>query len=785
MKRLQIFTLAMLMSILAVGQTTVNIYGKIVDANTKEPLIGVNIIVEGTEIGATTDLDGKYELQNIAPESYNITASYIGYQNSTRTNVIITSKGNDDLNFELQEGGLELQEVVVRASPFQTKLTTPLSSQNLSPEEIRTYPGGNNDVAKVVQSLPGVSGSIGGFRNDVIIRGGAPNENVYYLDGVEIPNINHFSTQGSAGGPVGLLNVDFIENVELASSAFAAQYDNPLSGVLQFEQRKGNPRERQTNIRVSASETALTTEGPIFKGDRSESKTSYLLSVRRSYLQFLFELIGLPIRPDYWDYQYKINHEINEYNSIYLTGIGSLDQFSVKAPDDFDAEQQSVLDQVPLINQWTTTAGLGWKKRLKNGKGIMTTVASVNILNNDFTRYTDNENETGLVLSNISQETEQKLRYQYTQFVDGWSLTGGLNIIRSIYSNETQDFVFNNAFNTELDFLKYGFFAQASKSMLAGRLDVSFGFRMDDNTFSEEQNTLFKTFSPRAAISYVLDADAKWRLSASVGQYYKISPYTILGYQDESGRFVNRDNPYIGSLHGVAGLSYTLGTYGKLSVEGFYKKYSDYPISIVDGISLANKGGDFSVLGNEAVDPTGEGRSYGLELLYQQKLSKNFYGILAITLFKSEFTNIEGEFLPSVWDSGQLVSFTGGYKFGKNWEVSARYRFAGRTPFPPTDIERSTAAYPILILDYNDLGRQTLAPFNQLDLRIDKKWNFKALALNVYLEFQNALIQENPQPPQFGLDRDEAGKVIQPIRLVEIEAGAAALLPILGFAIDF
>uniref|UniRef100_UPI004048D696 TonB-dependent receptor plug domain-containing protein n=1 Tax=Roseivirga sp. TaxID=1964215 RepID=UPI004048D696 len=239
----------------------------------------------------------------------------------------------------------------------------------LSREEIATYPGGNNDIAKVVQSLPGVSGSVG-FRNDVIIRGGAPSENVYYLDGVEIPNINHFATQGSAGGPVGLLNVSFIEDVTLSTSAFAARYDNALSGVLQFNQRNGNSRNRNLNFRLGASEAALTFEGPLtLPKENEQAKTTFIVSARRSYLQFLFKLIGLPFLPDYWDYQYKINHKIDDKNEINLIGIGSIDDFKVNTPDDITEEQQATLDQIAIIKQWTSTVGISWKHKLESGFG--------------------------------------------------------------------------------------------------------------------------------------------------------------------------------------------------------------------------------------------------------------------------------------------------------------------------------------------------------------------------------------------------------------------------------
>ncbi|MEQ9165890.1 MAG: TonB-dependent receptor, partial [Fulvivirga sp.] len=234
---------------MAIQQNKATLSGYVKDAKTEEPLIGATVQLVGTNTGAVTDLDGFYRIENIEPQTYTITASFVGYKTQNVYNVVIRSGGNPDLNFDLEETAEELEGVEIIANPFEKLQETPLSVQRLSQEEIATYPGGNNDIAKVVQSLPGVSGSVGGFRNDVIIRGGAPNENVYYLDGIEIPNINHFSTQGSAGGPVGLLNVSFFEGVTLTTSSFGAQYDNVLSGVLQFDQRNGNNRNFRTNIR--------------------------------------------------------------------------------------------------------------------------------------------------------------------------------------------------------------------------------------------------------------------------------------------------------------------------------------------------------------------------------------------------------------------------------------------------------------------------------------------------------------------------------------------------------
>ncbi|WP_271782520.1 TonB-dependent receptor [Aquimarina algiphila] len=777
----------LILSILFVSHMHAQVYGELsgnVTDQTGQFILGASVFLEGTEKGAQTDFDGNYRIENITPGSYNLIVSYVGFETQTKFNVIVKSKGTPTNNFVLKESTEALDEVVIsNANKISRPKETPLSTQSLSAVEIATYPGSNNDVVQVAQTLPGVSPSIGGFRNDLIIRGGAPNETVYYLDGIEVPNINHFSTQGSAGGPVGLINVSFIDNVTLSTSAFGAQYDNPLSGVLQFSQRQGNNRGFNGNFRISASEAALTLEGPLFKGKNEEAKTTFLVSARRSYLQFLFEVIGLPFRPNYWDYQYKINHKIDTYNDISFIGLGSIDDFSVEAPDDFDAEQQAQLDQAPFINQRTNAMGLSWKRRFKDGSGFMETTVSNNTLVNEFTRYEDPENETGVIFSNDATESETKLRYQLTKFIDDWKLTTGFNTQYSDYSNETVNLTDNNIFNTEIDFFKYGLFANVTKSFFSDKLDVSFGFRVDDDTFTEENNIL-STFSPRLSLSY--EFKENWRLNGSIGRYYKLPPYTILGFRNNNNVLVNQDVDYTVSDHYVLGLQHYFGPSSSISLEGFYKRYDDYPVSVLDGVSLANKGADFEILGSEDVSTVGKGRSYGAELQFQQKLTNNFYGIFAYTWFYSEFTGFDrNNYLPSVWDSRHLISFTGGYKLKKNWEISTRYRFAGNTPFVPTDLNATLANYPEVILDYDRLGEEKLDTFSQLDLRIDKKWNFKNLSLNVFIEAQNVLGQEIPEPTQFGLNRDTTGTIVEPRSLAAIETESGQIIPSIGIVIDF
>ncbi|MGB1448597.1 MAG: TonB-dependent receptor [Flavobacteriaceae bacterium] len=767
------------------AQNNGSLTGQVIDERSLLPLEGATVIIEGTTIGVVTDAEGFFTLNDIPPQTYNIVASFLGYGTQTKFNVIVKSVGTADLLFKLEELSETLDEVVVAKSPFRTNKETPLSTQSLSAVEIETYPGGNNDIAKVAQSLPGISPSIGGFRNDFIIRGGAPNETVYYLDGVEIPNINHFSTQGSAGGPVGMLNVDFIREVTLSTSAFGAEYDNPLSGVLAFEQRDGNATEMATKLRIGASEAGITLNTPLFKGDKERSNTTLMLSARRSYLQFIFELVGLPIRPDYWDYQWKINHTIDAYNSISFIGLGSIDDFSVVAPEEFDAEQQSTIEQVPIIQQQSTTMGLSWTRKFKSGNGRMQTTLSTNRLQNTFSRFANNEQKTGLLFENDAVEQETKLRLHVTQFSADWKFSYGANIQLSNYNNATLGLLENFNYTTGIDFMKYGLFGKASRSYFDDRLAVSFGLRMDADSFTTG-SSFIDNISPRIAASYQLTEDQRWKVNASIGRYYKMPTYTMLGFQDLQGNFINKNNRYTQSDHYVIGLEYNWTPTSRITIEGFIKDYSQYPVSILDQVSLANKGGGFEVLGNEPVVDTGAGQSKGIEVLFQQKLTKNFYGVLAYTHFFSEFSQANGPLLPTVWDSRNLLSFTGGYKLKRNWEISLRYRYAGATPYVPTDVAASLAAYPRIVLDYSRLGQETLAAFSQGDLRIDKKWNFKRLSFNFYLELQNFLAQAVPRPLEYGLARNEDGSEASPRSLVLIDTNRTETpLPSFGFVFDF
>lgn len=766
--QISITLVALLLSFSTFAQKVGTIQGTVKDKNTQELLSGVTVQVDGTSTGTVTDVEGKYKITGLPVGSYNIKASFVGYKTETKFNIVLTTGNASFVNFELNEdaSALEGVEIVANKSINVANMITPLSVQSLTVEEIRSNPGGNFDISRVIQALPGVAGSQGGggFRNDIIIRGGAPNENVYYLDGIEIPVINHFQTQGASGGPQGILSTAFIEDVKLSSSAFDARFDNALAAVLEFKQREGNPDRFQGNFRLSGTEVALAAETPIGK------KTTALFSIRRSYLQLLFEVLDIAPRPSYWDTQFKITHKLNTKTTITALGVGAIDDFKYGSLRKSTPDKEYFIRAVPLVQQTNYTLGLAVKRLIKNG--YINFSLSRNEFNNQLDQFEDGKVgiENLRSLGVVSKEAENKLRIEYNKTLKGWKYSFGfmgqaLQFDNNVFTQIRKELKDDNGnivqpavkinFNSNINFLRYGAFGQIAKSFINNRLGVSFGLRTDLNNFTNSGNNPLETLSPRAAVSYAL-AD-KWNISASVGSYSKIPIYTVLGFKDNQGNFANKDAKYIQSTHYVAGLEFIPRNDWRITVEGFYKTYSNVPISVRDGISLANQGTNFGVIGNEAITSNGKGRAYGFEVFLQKKLQNGIFATLSYTYVWSEFTNRNGEFAPSSWDSRHLISGILGRKFKKGWEIGLKYRFAGGVPYTPFDLVSSQRNYVTTgqgVFDFTQINTQRIDAFNQFDFRIDKKWNFKKFTFDFYIDIVNAFIINNPQFPRYSFKRN-------------------------------
>ena len=774
---------------------SVRVYGSVKNSLNNEPIPFANVVIDGTTIGGTSDIDGNFELLNIKPGIYNFKCTYVGYNSSTQSEIQIVPNRSLRLDFELVENAQIIEEVQVTANTFNKTEESPTSLRTINASEILRSPGGNRDISKVIANLPGVS-STPSFRNDIVIRGGAPNENRFFLDGVEIPNINHFATQGSSGGPVGILNVNFIREVDFYSGAFPANRGNALSSVMELKQIEGSDEELSASFMLGSSDAGLTLNTPL------SEKSTMLLSARRSYLQFLFRALQLPFLPTYNDVQFKYTYKPDTKNQFNIIGLAAIDEFTLnpEANEGIDdpqklAQNNYTLNNLPVNEQWNYTLGGTWKRFFSNSNLFV--VLSRSHLNNTAVKYADyTDINSQKLIDYESQEIENKSRIEYNFRSSDIKFNIGLNLENANYLNSTNrlltvgDSIYIKAVETDLHFIKYGAFAQLSKTYLVDRLVTSVGFRIDGNSFTDNSTT--PNFSPRLSLAYNLTG--KSSINANLGRYYQLPAYTILGY-GLNNNFQNQDAEYILCDHAVLGLEYNPSNYSKITLESFFKQYDNYPFSIIDSISLANLGGDFGVIGNEDISSISKGRSYGIEFLAQQKLSSSVYGIMSVTYYKSEFEDKNGELIPSAWDNRFILNMTAGKRFNRNIELGVKFRYSGGAPYTPIDLATSSNINIWNInqrgvLNYDALNTERLNNVHGIDIRLDKRWYFKKWSLNAYMDIENLYNFKIQLPSEVGIDSAIGNEIYtaqnnNQYSLYEIINESGTVLPSIGLLIEF
>ncbi len=752
----------------SVAAQTGKVSGTISDRVSNEQIPFANVVIQGTTTGTSADVDGKYVLEGLEPGEYNLEASAVGFKNEVVFEVQVTNARTAVVNFKLEEESKQLEAVEVTATNnFFKPDESPVSLRTIGTTEIKRTPGGNRDISKVIRSLPGVAAPPS-FRNDIIIRGGSPSENTFYLDGIQIPVINHFQTQGSSGGPVGIINVDILREVNFYSGAFPSNRGNALSSVFDFQLKDPRQDKWTFNGVVGATDLGITLEGPV------SEKSSLVFSARRSYLKFLFGVLNLPFLPVYNDFQFKYKWNLSDRSRLTLIGIGAIDDFELNfdAPDraENEAEREEALYTLrilPVSTQWNYTTGLKYERFRKNG--ATTAVISTNKLNNEAVKYRDNDESdaSNLLQRYQSQETEYRLRVE-DYFTSGVFRTNiGLSLEKGMYNTSeygkivTQQGPVIRDYDSRLSVNKWGLFLQTSASLASERLVLSAGIRADANDYSSEMKNLLDQLSPRFSAAYKLTQSLSWNFNSGI--YYQLPPYTVLGFR-EGGELVNRSNnvTYIRNSHVVTGLEVNLKRNARITLEGFYKKYSQYPFLLEDSISLANLGADFGTIGNAPVNSTSEGRSYGAELLFQQKLFDGYYGLLSYTWVRSEFTDRNGKYVPSSWDYNHLISLTGGKRMKNNWEVGFRFLFSGGPPFTPYNVSETIRRdnwdiRPYALPDYERLNTDRIGAFHQLDVRIDKKYFFRKWSLDIYVDIQNAYGFKSKFQDNIDVQRDASG----------------------------
>jgi outer membrane receptor for ferrienterochelin and colicin len=766
------------------------IKGVVIDKSTRQPLEFVNVLVVGLGIGASTDANGNFLITQVPPGIYRLQASFLGYKTELTPEYRVNHV-TPYVQIELEEENASLNEVVVAASPFQKVPESPVSLRVIGLQEIEKAPGANRDISKVVQNYPGVAFSPIGYRNDLIVRGGGPSENRFYLDGVEIPNINHFSTQGASGGPVGLIDADLIRSVKFYSGAFPADKGNALSSVLDFSLRDGDMERNSLKATLGASEVSLSSNGHI------GNKTSYLVSVRQSYLQALFKILGLPFLPAYTDASFKIKTRFDSHNELTLLGLGGIDRMKLNLGiEGEDAEY--MLSYLPEINQETYTVGGVY--RHYSQRHVQSIVLSQSYLNNRNVKYRDNDesSEENLTLRLGSIEQETKLRMENTSSWSVWKVKAGFDLNYSRYKSNEYRKVFANAlreydYHTDLSLWRWGMFASVDYAAPDKSFTASMGVRTDGNNYSDKMKELWRQLSPRLSVSYRLVEGLT--LSGHVGLYYQLPSYTALGFKGEEGEYVNRHLDYISVSQESLGLSWTPNENMELSVEGFYKLYGHMPFSLSDQIPLYCKGNDYGTIGNEALSSEAKGRSYGVELMFKWLLTQKLNLSSSLTIFKSEFKDGEqGSYVPSAWDNRFILNMSGTYNFPKHWSLGAKVSCIGGSPYTPYDVEKSSLVEAWNVqgrayYDYSRYNQERLPVFGQLDVRVDKTFYLKKCMLGFYLDIQNITASKLRQPDALmstgQIENPSAPLSEQRYVMKSIRQESGTLLPTLGITFEY
>lgn len=773
------------------AQPVHQVKGTVIDKSSRQPLEFINVMIVGLNKGGVTNAEGKFSIGQVPPGIYRLQASAIGYKTVTTPEYILSTR-DLHIQIEMEENQTELEGVTVTASPFRRDIESPVSLRIIGLQEIEKSPGANRDISRIVQSYPGVAFSPIGYRNDLIVRGGSPSENRFYLDGVEIPNINHFSTQGASGGPVGILNADLIREVNFYTGAFPTDKGNALSSVLDFKLRDGDMERNSLKATLGASEVSLASNGHLGK------KTSYLVSVRQSYLQFLFDMLGLPFLPTFTDAQFKLKTRFDARNELTVLGLGGIDKMKLNTKAD-DEDNEYILSYLPKIQQETFTLGAVYRHYA--GAHVQSVVASHSYLNNRNTKYQQNDESDPehLMLRLRSTEQNTQLRLENSSSFRNWKVTVGTSLDYSQYSNTTFQKVYTDRaqtfdYHTYLGIMRWGLFGTVNYTSIDERFTASLGLRADANNYSAAMKDLSDQLSPRLSLSYQLTEH--WSLSGNAGLYYQLPPYTALGFKNNNGLYANKYAlRYMQVSQGSVGLNWRKGDTFEVSVEGFYKDYDKIPLSVADGIPLTCKGNDYGVIGNELLTSTAQGRSYGAELLLKWLIAKKLNLASSFTLFKSEYrTDKESEYIASAWDNRFIFNLRGTYNLPRHWSVGMKVSCIGGAPYTPYDADKSSLvtawnAQGKPYYDYTRYNEERLPAFTQVDIRIDKTFYLKRCMLGFYIDLQNIASSKLKQADVLMstgvIKNPDAPIAEQRYVMKSLKQESGTLLPTLGITFEY
>ncbi len=707
------------------------IKGQVVDGETQLPLLGANVVLVGAGLGDATDEAGRFEVQNVAVGSYSLQFGHIAYELWVIPDVVVRSKRTSFVTAELKMSSVEMEQVVVSTGYFRDVDDQPTSLTNFSSEEIRRAPGSAGDVSRILMSLPSVA-KVNDQNNGLIVRGGSPVENAFVIDNIEVPNINHFPTQGASGGPIGMVNVDFIRDVDFFTAGFPVAFGDRLSSVMNISFREGNRDEFDGQLDLNFAGFGGVAEGPLAGVDGS-----WLVSLRRSYLDLLVDAIdvGTTVAPRFGDLQWKLVYDRNPRHKITTIGLWGEDR---NANDREVAIENDMLvfgDQD--ISERTT--GVNWRA-LWGGNGYSKTSVSLTA-----TKFDEDLFETGsadLLVRNRSDERSWKLRnVNHFRLSDSYSIDFGFEAkrLRVDYDNFYADYT--DALGGSVDALALN--ANISASQLGGfagatfepssRLTTTLGLRADYASLTKNV-----VVSPRLSFSYKLGELTA--ITGSVGLFHQNLPLLLMAQND-----AHRNLAQPSSRHFVLGLNRFLTENTKLTLEVYHKSYDHFPIDpqqpglfVLD--ELFYRYGFF--FNHAELLANGKASSRGIELTVQKKLAESIYGLASGSWFRSRYKGGDGIWRNRVFDNRFAVSLEGGWRPNSKWEFSLRWILAGGAPFTPFDQCASTALNRA-VLDETRINDSRQPAYHSLNLRFDRRFHYSGSNLVFYLSVWNAYNREN------------------------------------------
>jgi len=705
-----------------------SVRGTVTDQNSRDPLPGVIVLVVGTTLGTSTDQEGRFILQAVPAGLYALEFRLVGYENRLKTDIQVSPGRVTVVSAGLNERIVEAEGVTVTGGYFGT--TDPVSSMSVgfNAEEIRRSPGSANDVSRILLALPSTA-KVADNANDLAVRGGSPIENGFYVDGISIPNINHFPVQGSTGGPIGLINIDFIDRVDFLMSGFSASYGDRLSSVVDIGFREGSRDAFYAKAFLSFAGFGATGEGPL-PGESG----SWLLSVNKSYLQFLVKAIGTGAAPNYGDIQGKLDFRLGPNHTLTVLGIAG--------QSDIDFDRETSIDLGQRQYGWNensqVTAGLRWtalwNTRYYSNTAFSYSAARYRI---DFNRLTTDQTWIR------SDNTDRNLVFRSLHFVQlggrtrlesGIEAKLGLGEYDTFFASDTNRLGEREPERTIQKRIAAPVGALFA-TLITGpweRWTLSLGARADHFALSGSA-----TLSPRAAISYGASEDLTLHLRGGV--FTQQVPGIVVSGDDKFEKL-----PLLRSTHVGLGADYMLRPDTKLTVELYSKDYENLPQEPADPTLSVVDQGLFNERFRVYTDlvSTGKALTRGVEIIVQKKMAEGLYGLVSGSYSVSRYRDYNGTWHARVFDNRWIFSVVGGYKPDQSWEFSARWTYAGGPPYTPFD-EAASQAANIGIIDQNRIMAARYPDYHSLNLRVDKKFYFSSHLLDVYLSVWNAYNRKN------------------------------------------